>query len=124
MSRIVRQHLNALRRAGKLPKVVDIAIDMHCYQRYDKEQTKYTVKTMFKKSVKLCEEYMTAQIVNVGATLTVAKLQVKKGAGNPDLIRKIIKTCHQQRLILGAVLPNVSLNNENYIEIERSIKGF
>ena len=78
-NRIVKQHLNALRRAGKLPKVVDIAIDMHCYQRYDKKQTKYTVKTMFKKSAKLCEEYMTAQIVNVGATSTVAKLQVKMG---------------------------------------------
>ena len=90
-TRIVRKHINILKGAGCLPKILDVAIDIHYITRYDKKENDGLIKSKIKKLLQRGEKYMTAQITNTGATVTVNVQRMRKGDKNIDFIGKIMK---------------------------------
>ena len=78
--RIVRAHINILKSArDDLPKIIDVAIDIHYITRYDKKKNDGLIKSKIKKLLQRDEKYMTAQITNTRATLAFSVQHMKKG---------------------------------------------
>ena len=97
-TRIVRKYINILKGAGCLPKILDVAIDIHYITRYDKKENDGLIKSKIKKLLQRGEKYMTAQITNTGATITVSVQHMRKGDKNIDFIGKIMKDFKRYRL--------------------------
>ena len=74
-----------------MPKILDVAIDIHYITRYDKKENDGLIKSKIKKLLQRGEKYMTAQITNTGATITVNVQRMRKGDKNTDFIGKIMK---------------------------------
>ena len=95
LNRFVKEMVAELRRHGLLKGRIDVAIDFHCIERYDKKPKEELIRGGDKKSMTKAfyETYATLQCVVAGQRLVVGMIPYVPGQTHAEAVSKLLEIC-------------------------------
>ena len=97
----VRAQLDEICLLGRLPDVLDVAIDMHLIPCHSKKLGSDLRGGERKSGTNRFETYITAQCVNSKSRLILAALYMDKSSSVHEFLRRIINLCLENASAVG-----------------------
>ena len=100
----VKGQLKSLHAAGRLPEVLDVAIDLHQISCHSKRMRPDLRGGKRKGGTNWFETYISAQCVNPGSRLVLAVQRLDRSSAVHESLREALETCRESASAVGSSL--------------------
>ena len=100
----VKGQLKSLHAAGRLPEVLDVAIDLHQISCHSKRMRPDLRGGKRKGGTNWFETYISAQCVNPGSRLVLAVQRLDRSSAVHESLREALETCRENASAVGSSL--------------------